>query len=63
MERITKLYQEARALRVLARRSDMQPIRDQLLDLAARYERLAKRMEENTQVSGLRQEAFPPDLH
>ena len=62
MERITKLYQEARALRALARRSDMLPIRDQLLDLAARYEKLAKWMQEDSQAADLKQDGFPPDL-
>ena len=47
MERITVLYKEASALRVLAGRSEMQPIRGQLLGLAARCEMLAKSMEEN----------------
>jgi hypothetical protein len=42
MERVTNLYKEASALRVLAARIDMQPIRDRLLDLAARCEYLAK---------------------
>jgi hypothetical protein len=62
MERITKLYQEATALRTLARRSDMRPIRDQLLDLAARCERMAKSTEEHSQDADLRDE-FPADLH
>jgi hypothetical protein len=63
MERITKLYQEAWALRVLARRSDMQPLRDELLALAARCERLAKWMEENPWEADLREEEFPADLY
>lgn len=63
MERVTKLYQEAASLRALAQRPDMLPLRDQLLDLAVRYEKLARRMEENPQAADLRPEAFPPDLH
>ena len=55
MERITKLYQEAWALRVLARRSDMQPLRDELLALAERCETLAKWMQENPQDADLGQ--------
>ena len=51
MERITVLYKEASALRVLAGRSEMQPIRGQLLSLAARCEMLAKSMEENQQAA------------
>jgi hypothetical protein len=49
MERVTALYSEASALRELAERIDMLPIRDQLLDLAARYEQLAKSMEADLQ--------------
>ena len=49
MERVTALYSEASALRVLADRVDMLPIRDQLLDLAARCEQLAKSMEADLQ--------------
>jgi len=41
MERIIALRQEATALRALAERTDLAPIRDQLLDLAARCEALA----------------------
>ena len=63
MERVTKLYQEATALRVLAERMDMLPIRDQLLDLATRCETLAKRMEENPVWADLRDDEFPADLH
>ena len=63
LERVTKLYHEAASLRALAQRPDMLPLRDQLLDLAARYEKLAKWLEENSQTAGLRPEAFPPDLH
>jgi hypothetical protein len=63
MERVTALYEEASALRVLAGRIDMQPIRDQLLGLAARCEKLAKWMKENPQDAGLRPDALPPDLH
>jgi len=64
MGRITVLYKEASALRVLAGRSEMQPIRGQLLGLAARCERLAKWMqEEESLTADLKQEAFPPDLH
>jgi hypothetical protein len=50
MERVTSLYQEASALRVLAGRSDMQPIRDQLLGLAARCEQMAKSIAENPEM-------------
>ena len=62
MERITMLYQEAWALRGLARRSDMLPLRDELLDLAERCEKLAKWMEE-TRGADLGEEEFPTDLH
>ena len=41
----------------------MLPIRDEILDLAARYEKLAKWMEENPQAAGLRPDDVPPDLH
>ncbi len=47
MGRIITLRKEASALRALALRIDMQPLRDQLLDLASRCEELAKSMEEN----------------
>jgi hypothetical protein len=40
----------------------MQPIRDQLLDLARRCEKLAKSMEENPRA-GLREVDSPFDLH
>jgi hypothetical protein len=50
MERVTSLYHEAPALRVLAGRSDMQPIRDQLLGLAARCEQMAKSIAENPEM-------------
>ena len=63
MERVTKLYQEAASLRALAQHPDMLPLRDQLLDLAVRYEKLARRMEETPLGADLRQEPFPPDLH
>jgi hypothetical protein len=63
MERITMLHQEAWALRGLARHSDMLPIRDQLLDLAARCENLAKWMQENPWEADLGEEEFPADLH
>jgi hypothetical protein len=62
LKRVTELYQEAASLRVLARHSDMLPIRDQILDLAARYEKLAKWMEENPQAADLRPDDVPPDL-
>ena len=58
LERVTKLYQEAWALRGLARHSDMLPVRDQLLDLAARHEKLAKWLEENAPGSDLRRTNF-----
>ena len=63
MERIIRLYQEASALRVLAGRMEMQPIRDQLLDLAGRCERLAKSMEENPQHADLGQEDVLADFY
>ena len=63
MERVTILYHEASALRALAGRFEMQPIRDQLLDLATRCETLAKRMEENPVWADLRDDEFPADLH
>ena len=58
MERITVLYKEASALRALAGRSEMQPIRGQLLGLAARCEMLAKSMEENQQAAAELLELF-----
>ena len=63
MERISALYNEASALRVLAWRFEMLPLRDRVLDLAARCEMLAKSMEESLQAADLRQKGFPPDLH
>jgi len=63
MERVTTLYNEASALRVLARRSEMLPIRDQLLGLALRCEYLAQWMEENPEPADVRQNTFSPDLH
>jgi hypothetical protein len=63
MERLTKLYNEAWALRALARRSEMLPIREQLLALAARCENLAKWMQENPWEANLQEEEFPADLH
>jgi len=63
MERITVLYKEASALRVLARRSDMLPIRGRVLLLAARCENLARWMEENPEAADLRHRDVPPDLH
>ena len=63
MERVTTLYKEASALRVLARRSEMLPIRDQLLGLALRCEYLAQWMEENPEATDLRRDGYPPDLH
>jgi hypothetical protein len=62
MERVTSLYQEASALRVLAERIDMLPIRDQLLDLAARFEQMAKSMEKHPEDADLRQDELA-DLH
>ena len=59
----TALYKEASALRVLAGRIQMQPIRDKLLDLAARCETLAKSMVGSQQAADLRQEDLPADLH
>jgi hypothetical protein len=50
MERVTKLYLEASALRALAERMDMLPIRDQLLGLAARCEQMAKSIAENPEM-------------
>ena len=63
MEQVTKLIQEASELRGLADRSEMQPIRDQLLGLAMRCQCLAKWLEENWPAADLREDAFPPDLH
>ncbi len=45
MERISTLREQASVLRAFADSFDIQPIRDQLLDLAARSEVLAKSME------------------
>jgi hypothetical protein len=63
MERVTKLYLEASALRALAERMDMLPIREQLLYLAMRCEKLAKRMEADPEWADLREEEFPADLY
>ena len=62
MERIAMLHQEAWALRGLARHSDMLPLRDQLLDLAERCEKLAKWIEE-TRGADLGEKEFPADLY
>jgi len=59
MERIAVLREQAALLRTLAFSFDIQEIQDQLLDLAARCDELAKSMEENSQAVGLN----PPDLH
>ena len=45
MERIRTLREQASVLRALAGSFDIQPIRNQLLDLAARCEELAQSME------------------
>jgi hypothetical protein len=42
---------------------DMLPIREQLLYLAMRCEKLAKRMEANPEWADLREEEFPADLN
>ncbi len=47
MERVTVLHKEASALRALAGRFEMQPLKDALLDLAARCDVLAKSMGES----------------
>lgn len=57
------LHEQASILRTLAESFDIQPIRDQLLGLAARCEELARSMEENPQNADLRQDDLQPDLH
>jgi hypothetical protein len=47
MERITMLRQQAAILRTLASSFDIERIRDQLLDIAARCDELATTLEEN----------------
>jgi hypothetical protein len=63
MERLIMLRKEAAALRALALRVDMQPLRDQLLDLALRCEELAKSMEENPPAAPFKPNELLPDLH
>ena len=63
MERAAILREQASILRALAESFDIQPIRDQLLGLAARCEELAKSMEENPQSADLRQVDSLSDLH
>jgi len=57
------LHEQASILRALAESFDIQPIRDQLLGLAARCEELARSMEEDPQSADLRQDDLQPDLH
>ena len=47
MERIATLREQASVLRALARSFDIPAMRDQLLDIAARCEALARSIEEN----------------
>ena len=61
--RVRMLREQAAVLRKLAGSFDIQPIRDQLLNLAACCEELAKSMEENPQAASLRQDDFPSYLH
>jgi hypothetical protein len=63
MERIVVLREQAALLRTLAFSFDIQEIQDQLLDLAARCDELAKSMEERRQGADLRPDELPPDLH
>ncbi len=51
MERVERLREQAAILRALANSFDEQSIREQLLDLAARCDEMAKALEAN-----------PPDL-
>jgi len=53
MERIARLHEQASVLQMLAGSFDIQTIRDQLLELAARCDQLADSMEQNPQSAGL----------
>jgi hypothetical protein len=55
MERVAMLHEQASMLRTVAGTFDVQPIRDQLLDIAARCEELAKSNEQKPQAADLRQ--------
>ena len=62
MERIAILHEQAAVLRALASSFEVETMRDQLLDLAARCEEMAKSLEENRRTAGLKSSDFPPDL-
>jgi hypothetical protein len=53
MERIAILREQASVLRALARSFDIPAMRDQLLDVAARCEALARSIEENLPSAGI----------
>jgi len=63
VERITLLREQAAVLRTLATSFDVLNIRDQLVDIAARCEAMAKSIEENPQGAGLSPPNMQPDLH
>ena len=53
MERVDVLREQAAILRSLASSFDDQAIRDQFLELAARCDEMAKKLEENPKAAGL----------
>jgi hypothetical protein len=57
MERIAILREQASVLRALARSFDIPAMRDQLLDVAARCEALARSIEENLPSAGIEPQA------
>ena len=63
MERIAILREQAAVLRKLASSFDVQSIRDQLLDIAARWDEMVRWLEENPQAAGLRPRSSQPDPH
>lgn len=62
MERIAILHEQAAVLRALAGSFEVETMRDQLLDLAARCDDMAKALEENAGAAGMIPAGFP-DLH
>jgi hypothetical protein len=61
MERVAVLREQAAILRALARSFDVQTIRDQLLNIAALCDDMAKSWEENPRAAGLKPSASLPD--
>jgi len=53
MERVATLREQASILRALAGSFDIAPIRNQLLDLAARCNELAQSIESNPENAGI----------